>query len=136
MSGTRARTAQVSLEFLSLMSFALLLLVVMLVISYRTLSTTATQATYDGMQDVAQSIRLELVTASALPDGYYRSYQLPVEIQKRYYTITNTIDGNSSVIVVQFAEHQVSVRAPACNGTFNPGTNTIAKLGGELLCNS
>ena len=128
------RRAQVSLEFVIVAGFAVLLLVAMLTIALAQIRTATTEGTQSGMYDVALSIQQELLTARSVGDGYEREFTLPGTIQGRTYAISLLPDGNASIVLVTLAGKQASVRAPRCDGTLARGTNRIVTTSTAITC--
>ena len=128
--------AQVSLEFLLILGFAIFLLVAMLSIAAYELSNATTETTLSSMQDIGDTIQLELLTARSVGDGYNRTFELPQRIQSRQYTLQVQTDNfTSSVISITTAKRTISVRTPYCNGTLVPGYNRIGTMNGTIRCN-
>lgn len=131
-----SRTGQVSFEFIIVLAASVALLIVLLAVTAFQLRTATTESTLRGMDDIAQSIQLELLTAQSVGEGYTRTFMLPERIQRRAYTITLENDGvERAVITVSTAGRNLSTLAPTCTGTLAPGQNTIVTNTSGRWCN-
>ncbi len=128
------RRAQVSLEFIVIAGFAILLLVAMLTIALAQLRTATNEGTLSGMQDVALTVQQELLTARSVGDGYTREFTLPADIQGRRYTLELLPDNNATVVRVSLAGQEISAVAPRCSGTLRYGNNMLTTVNGTILC--
>ncbi len=126
--------AQVSLEFIIVAGFAVLLLIALLTITLSQVRSAVTEGTLSGMEDIALSIQQELLTARSVGDGYERSFTLPADIQGRRYTVALQPDGNATVVTIGLAGREISARAPRCDGTLRYGTNRITTQNGTISC--
>jgi hypothetical protein len=127
--------AQISLEFLLTMGIGVALLVGFLWIGSYQLDTTLDEWRARSIDDAAASIQQELITAQRVQDGYSRTFALPRRLSNQDYTITMEAAGAFSVVTLRTPGTALSVRTPHCNGTLQPGTNTLRKDNNTLWCN-
>lgn len=126
---------QVSMEFIMVMSLAVIMLLGLLSVGAFELRRSADDARETRVIDIAQTIQQELATAYAVRDGYRRTFSIPPTLEKQQYYILKQNGTAVQVITVQFRTKSHSVRTPLCVGSIVPGTNTIRTEGGVLYCN-
>ena len=130
----KPRSAQVSLEFIIVAGFAIVMLIAMLTIVLGQVRSAVNEGTLSGMEDVALTVQQELLTARSVGDGYERRFNLPADIQGRRYVLSLLSDGDASVVTVTLAGREISARAPRCEGTLRHGTNILATANGTITC--
>lgn len=128
--------AQIALEFIVIMSLAVVMLVTFLWVGAYQLNEGASEARQARVSDIAETIQQELATAISVRDGYRREFMLPYTIENDVYTISGVNDTEVQVITVSFRNKVHSVRAPLCAGSLAPGPNVVRKVNDELWCNS
>lgn len=134
--GNHRCAGQVSFEFIIVLGASIALLIVLLTVTAYQLRTATTDATLAGMDDITQSVQLELLTARSVGDGYTRTFTLPERIQRRAYTLELENDGpEQSIVTLTTAGRNISVATPPCTGTLAPGTNTIVTNETGIWCN-
>ena len=126
--------AQVSLEFIITMGFAVLMLVSLLAIGAEQLNTAVNDKQVIALNDVCLVVQQELTTAAAVHDGYSRNFTLPATIRNKPYIIAENSTGQVGVYTITTGSLTQSIRAPPCNGTLQPGKNTLRTQGGVILC--
>jgi hypothetical protein len=127
--------AQIALEFLIIMGIASLLLVVLLIIGAYRMEDIVDEWRLAAADDVASSIRQELITAKAMQDGYDRYFDLPFTIANKGYIVQMYPTPTATVVGVTVLGHTANARTPFCNGTLQPGRNHIHKENETLWCN-
>ncbi len=84
------------------------------------------------IQNVALDVQDEINLAAQSSDGYYREFNVPLNIFGREYNIT-LIDG---MVYVNTSDFGVSYNIFEVNGTLTKGTNRIRKENGAVYLNT
>jgi hypothetical protein len=124
-----SKKAQVTLEFLLLITFGTFFLLVLLVVLNKISADNAQHRNLIAVEDLGSSIKNELITASEMENGYLRNLELPPKINERTYTILlNDSATGSSYIVINAGNIEMYFSVPKSSGTLAPGQNIISKL--------
>lgn len=126
-----SKSGQISIEFIVMISFVLLMLVIfMWVISdYR--SDKMNEETYQIAQELIHSIQNEVIMAESVHTGYQRTFKIPDEINGINYKINNT----PTSINIEIKEYYLSTNIPLISGTIIKGENTIRKKTDNITMN-
>lgn len=127
----RQKRAQGSIEFLLMLGFALLFLVVMLEVISHKVSTLNKEKEQINLEDLALSIQKELEIADKSPDGYIREFKLPETLNRKEYDMTI----QERELYVSNARGGITLYIPKVQGQFNKGDNTIRKNEGIVYVN-
>jgi len=127
--------AQVSIELLSLLAVALLLLILFNIWTYRFQSSTERDSTYFDAERVCSLLANEINTAASIGDGYKKHFSLPSKL-------INYVDYNISVlpsgklVVVSWRGRETWCDIISSNisiNTLNKGGNIIKNKKGEII---
>ena len=123
--------AQISMEFVTVTGFMLLLVIVFLVATGNRLLDLNDERAYLIANDIAKQVKSELDTAVELESGYNRTFTVPSTIAGKSYTIYLE---NSTITLIT---EKFRIELPAVNvvGGLNKGNNVIIKVGNELHLN-
>ncbi|MBN2881104.1 hypothetical protein JXM83_03550 [Candidatus Woesearchaeota archaeon] len=79
--------AQITIEFVSVISFALLISVAFSGVIYHNINVKSDEESYNELEKIAQIIQNEIKTASESHEGYVRTFELPQTSLNENYTI-------------------------------------------------
>ena len=125
------RKAQVSFEFILLVSISFVILIIFFNFVTERISATEENRFARIFRDEIYSLRSEFQMAAGFEDGYNRDFTVPSLISQRNYTIgiqANTLYANTTT-------QEVSFPVPPITGTIQKGTNHIRKTGGVIYLN-
>ncbi|MEM4267490.1 MAG: hypothetical protein QXK37_01530 [Candidatus Woesearchaeota archaeon] len=126
------RKAQISTEFVILISITTMLFIFILGLIFEEISQVNEQKRLEAINDIGEFVQNEIVTATMVDDGYTRIFVLPEEKDGVYYNIT--LQKNSSIIITS-ANIQREFIVPDVIGNITKGANKIDKLGGIVYIN-
>jgi len=120
--------AQVAIEFIILVSIALIMLIIFVSSTSDHAEKLNRQRDFIILKDLAYSIQNEINLASQVREGYNRTFSLPDELDGNEYTITTY----ENEFRVSTNGMDFSLRIPKINGTIKKGNNTITNKGGII----
>ena len=142
----RYKKSQISLEFMLLIGFLLLVFVTFLAIIQYRMVEAIKEKELELLQEVANFARNEINLAATVEDGYYRLFTLPNSVSGKQYTIELTQyneflgldlsfknDNRKIFVNVPSVELLVDVKTDPIK--INPGTNIIMKQEGKVIIN-
>ena len=123
--------AQVAMEFLALVGVMLLIFMTfLLVITDQGIRIAATKEELV-VEDIANSIQKEILTAASVQDGYRRNFTIPYQVQGINYTLQQ---GNQSFIVTS-KRKSAARKIPPVVGMIFIGSNMVSKHNGTIYLN-
>ncbi|MBU0666723.1 MAG: hypothetical protein ABIC91_00100 [Nanoarchaeota archaeon] len=122
------KKSQLSLEFMSFLSFAILLSIILLVVINITLGEKITEKNFLELKNLGYSIQRELILATEVYDGYSRTIFVPEQINSLDYSLSNT----DRLLIIRFEETDITFPIPKINGVVVKGNNTIRKTAGVV----
>ncbi len=88
------------------------------------------------LDDFGLSVQDTLYTAIQMPEGFSRSFNLPVYIMGLdYSTDVINMDG-FSVVEVNVSDQHLSFVVPPVNGSLKPGTNYLKTIDSKICLNN
>ena len=117
--------AQLSLEFVSLVALAFLVMVVFIASTRSEFDELRSREEMSLVKDVAVKVQTELIIASGVEDGYLRTFELPASLDNINYTIGIT----NTTLVAMTEDYEYVLAVPAVEGVLKKGSNTINKTG-------
>ena len=110
-----------SLEFIAMVSMAMIILTVFLLFGNELLQDSYTEQRYEGLRDVGYTIQSEVILAARSEIGYNRTFFVPDKINKLDYTLVST--NKSFALTIKSTTFTYFI--PLINGTIEKGYNTI-----------
>ena len=127
------KKTQSSLEFLTLIGLAFLVVILFVALSANEVKEFRDQKEFFLIKDLSLKLQKEVSIAATVENGYVRNFELPDKLENIVdYEVrirNNTLTVNSSEAVFSAAIVNVT-------GDFTKGTNTIKKTGGEIYINN
>jgi hypothetical protein len=120
------RKAQVAVEFLMLIVMLFSIFMVYTIGTRNKMDEIRDQKEYALLADVARMAQNEILTASRVEDGYYRTFELPETLEGVDYTISIV----GMMIQASTENHEYILAIPAVNGSIKKGDNVITKENG------
>lgn len=127
------KTGQVAIEFVVLISLAFLTLLVYTYVTADNWQELTAEQEYALLRDTVYTVQSEILTASTVNDGYYRTFTVPELLDSR---LNYTIEVSSGYLVASAGEQEATARIPPVTGQLQKGTNTISKTAGVVYLNS
>jgi hypothetical protein len=120
-----AKKAQVAIEFMFMVSLAMLVVVVMIGVLYYLFTDYSEDRNIKRLQDLGYSIQSELILASEVEPGYERTITLPNTVGSADYGISQT----ENDLVINYRKTELLFSIPKVSGSFSktPPNNTIRK---------
>ncbi|MBN2458407.1 hypothetical protein JXB31_04735 [Candidatus Woesearchaeota archaeon] len=127
------RRSQVSNEFIILLGFSFLSLVIFLSIISDEIASISYQKEYRSIRDLGFSVQHEVMIAADVKEGYERHFTLPEKVNGFGYSISNT---NRQIVLLSENKgiEQVFL-IPYAEGNIVKGANCIRKTGGVIHIN-
>ncbi len=123
--------AQLSIEFIIMMSITLVSFILMYLVYFEQLQRINAQREGIMVQDLGLKYQKELLIASKVSDGYYRKFSISSTLNGINYSITR----ENNTIVVESNKGIVHLRIPQIIGNPRIGNNSINKTGGVIYLN-
>ena len=125
------RKAQVSMEFMMVAGFVMVIVIVFITVTGNRLLDLNDEREYAIANDIAKTVKSELGTAVQLEPGYNRTFTVPQTISEKNY---NVYIANSTIVLVT---KRFQIELPTVNviGSLNKGNNVITKVGNEIHLN-
>jgi len=122
--------AQAAIEFLTLFSVLLVVLLTISIVTLNSVVTTKKEKEFEIASSICNIISTELEIASKIGDGYWRTLKLPSTIAGKTYNVS--VSGY--FIEVSWGENHVVCPSsiPSVYGVFVPTTNLIRNVKGEI----
>ena len=120
--------SQISLEFLTLIGLALVILICALIIASSNLEMKQDEEEQIAVKDLAMMIQNELYLAAQVRDGYQREIMVPYKVNIWDYTINQT---NIS-LSIQTSNVYYELAIPKIIGNISKGSNIIRNQGGNV----
>jgi len=125
------KQAQLAAEFLYVVGFALIVVVLFVVASESQLEDLRSDREFILIKDLAHSVRTELTLAAEVEPGYERNFTTPANIDGKEYQMR--VQGTS--LITSTEKFEYVLRVPALNGNLNKGNNLIRNVGGGVYLN-
>ncbi len=128
--GSSNRTAQIAIEFSFMVMLSFAFLIVILLIAYAYFHHAAEERRNAAVQDLAWTLKRELLIAATVEDGYRRNVTLPLTLDGLSYSV----DVSETTLTVSLADGTSGIASiPAVvAGTFAPGANELRQDDGAL----
>ncbi len=120
--------SQISAEFFIFIGLAFLISIAFAAASLEQLNDFRAKKDEEAVKDLALKLQKELITASAVEDGYVRVFELPDKLDGINYSLTT----KNSTITVESKNSLYVASIPNAIGNFSKGINTINKTGGVI----
>lgn len=128
------RKSQSALEFVSLASVMLLVVVGFFAITSSKVIQSQEEGTKKVAEDIANIAYREIEIAKSTQDGYTRTFMMPETVNGVVYTINIT---DNRELTVNFSDYEYVKFLPAnVTGNISRGLNKISKLDGIVYMNS
>lgn len=128
----RARRAQAGVEFLVIVSFLGLMLIIVYAITFTQQGEVTTQSSVASGWNLCQQIASEVNTAVSVGDGFERVFYLSLDVNGAAYTVT--INAAEQAVFVSWNGY--ACRAPLVTsqvaGTPQPGANKVKNSDGSI----
>ena len=128
---SRRKRAQLAAEFLYVVGFALIVVVLFVVASESQLDDLRSDREFILIKDLTHSVRTELTLAAEVEPGYQRNFTTPSSIDGKEYQMR--VQGTS--LITSTEKFEYVLRVPAINGNLNKGNNLIRNIGGGVYLN-
>lgn len=115
------RKGQLSLEFIAMLGFGMILLTALLYLGNSYLQEGYSTKHYTALRDLGYQVQSELVLAARAEPGYNRTFYIPFTLEEVNYTIQNT---NTSFFV-SYKNSRFNFNIPRMEGTISKGLNHI-----------
>jgi len=127
------KLSQSSMEFLILIGFAFLAVILIVALSANEVKKFRDQKEFFLIKDLALKLQKEVSIAASVEDGYVRSFTLPEKLENivDYFIIikNNPLTINSSKTVFSAAIPNTAGK------NFTKGINTVEKINGQIYVN-
>ncbi len=127
-----AQKAQISLEFIIMLSMGGVLLAMFVVLANHMVQDQFQQNHQQQVNDLVFTIRSELLLAAQAEDGYQRSFNITSTLENQPYTLSN---GERYLTVTHAQGATRTVIIPNNTGTLVKGGNLIIKNSSGLFIN-
>lgn len=121
--------AQISMEFLLLLSVGIAIAVVFTFVIATVTSQRQSEAQAEKLEEYAYHLQSEILVASQVKDGYHHTLYVPNLLEGADYTI----EINQTELVLTLEPYSVSLNIPQINGTIVKGKNIIQKKSGMVM---
>lgn len=125
------KKAQAAMEFIWMYGFALLLLFVFSVLFASYLQGYFVDKHIEDAHEQGYAIQQEIIIASVVHDGYYRTFNVPQKIGLNYFYATI----NDTQLTINYTDYYFVLRIPDTSGQLISGDNVIRKTNGEVELN-
>jgi hypothetical protein len=115
--------AQVALEFLAMVGFAMLIVIIFLGVIYYLSFKYSEDKNINRLMDLGYSLQNELILASEVELGYERTIFIPDKVDKTEYNISQSTHD----LIIEYKGTMMVFAIPDVTGTFTKGNNTIRK---------
>jgi hypothetical protein len=119
---------QVSMEFLAMVGFAGISIMLVLGASYDLFDSTIRDARYQTLLDFGQAIQEEIILASEVHPGYERTFRIPQTIDTMDYSISITND----VLYITQDGRDIPFTIPDVTGSITKGNVTVKNVNGNV----
>lgn len=128
MKRTKKNKGQIALEFILLVSFGFVSLIIFLVIVNNVLSTKIEEKSTIDIENFGESIRNEFVLASELENGYHRMLNIPYTINGKEFSFEfgKSISG-VDYFILKTEKTELFYQIPEVKGNLTYGYNTLVK---------
>ena len=131
----RIKKGQIATEFILFSGIALIAAIIFVAVSLNQAKTLYETKEFLLVEDIALKIQHEISIASNTEDGYSRDFELPENINGKYYNISNvnntlTVWTNATPYATTYTTRILDI-----NGYFEKGSNTIRKANGVIYVN-
>lgn len=125
--------AQSSMEFFAFTGIAFITVILFVALSGNEIKEFHGNREYLLIKDLGLKLQKEVTIASAVEDGYRRSFSLPETLESSLaYSVNNT----NSTVTINSQNTVFSAALQPVVGNFTKGTNTIRKIDGIVYINS
>ena len=121
-------SAQISAEFLILLGLGFVIAIAFELASVGKLQDFMLQKESEAVKDLGLKLQKELVLASAVEDGYLRTFEIPDKLDSINYSLVTL---NSTITVISKNSLYI-VSIPKAVGNASKGWNKINKTGGVI----
>jgi len=118
------RKAQVAIEFMLMVSLAMIIMVMFMGVTLALTHDYSEEKNINRLQDLGYSLQSELIFAAEVEPGYERTIYIPDRVGDSDYSITRTAD--DIVITYKGADYLFAIPSTT-SGAFQKGANTISK---------
>ena len=126
-----AKTSQTSIELMIVTGAILFFFTLFFIVINNNINQKNEEKEGILLNDIALTIQEEISLASSSPDGYFRTFNLPIDILGEEYEIV--IAGN--FVNVRTEESGLSLKINSFTGEIRKGENIIKKQNGEVIIN-
>ena len=123
--------AQISAEFFVFLGLAFLIAIAFEIASLEQLKDFRIQKESEAVKDIALKLQKEMFVATAVEDGYRRTFKIPSTLDGINYSLTTL----NSTITVQSKNTIYLVSIPKSVGNVSKGNNMLNKTGGVIYIN-
>ena len=123
--------AQISAEFFVFLGLAFLIAIAFEIASLEQLKDFRIQKESEAVKDIALKLQKEMFVATAVEDGYRRTFKIPSTLDGINYSLTTL----NSTITVQSKNTIYLVSIPKSVGNASKGNNMLNKTGGVIYIN-
>ena len=123
--------AQISAEFFVFLGLAFLIAIAFEIASLDQLKDFRIQKESEAVKDIALKLQKEMFVATAVEDGYRRTFKIPSTLDGINYSLTTL----NSTITVQSKNTIYLVSIPKSVGNASKGNNMLNKTGGVIYIN-
>ena len=123
--------AQISAEFFVFLGLAFLIAIAFEIASLDQLKDFRIQKESEAVKDIALKLQKEMFVATAVEDGYRRTFKIPSTLDGINYSLTTL----NSTITVQSKNTIYLVSIPKSVGNVSKGNNMLNKTGGVIYIN-
>jgi hypothetical protein len=109
------------IEFIMMVSLAIIVLVVMLGLLYHMLTDYSEEKNINRLKDLGYSLQSELILAAEVEPGYERIMYIPDKVENFNFTLSQS----TKDIILRYRTSDFFFPIPTVTGTFDKGNNTI-----------
>ncbi|MBD3249220.1 hypothetical protein GF336_04195 [Candidatus Woesearchaeota archaeon] len=129
---TLSGKAQVSMEFVFLVSLAFMIMTVFIASTRSEFDELRSEEERTLVRDVGMMAHSELVIASNVEDGYRRIFDIPEKLDE---SIEYDIEISNNTLLVYTDDYESVFNVPSVTGQIQKGNNRINKTGGTIYLN-
>lgn len=130
------RKAQVAYEFIFVFFTLTLGFTVWIMFSSAVQEDFQVEQLTMALDDFGLSIQDDLYTAIQMPEGFSRTFELPVYLLGFDYSMGIYNMEDFSIVEVNVSDQHLTFFAPPLNGTLNPGINYLKTIDGTVCINN
>lgn len=125
------KKAQASIEYIMIFTFLVIVFAVVMKIGLEHASDAREQTEFLMLKDVVTGVKIEILTAFDVEDGYSRNFTTPEHLFTEDYNITIS----NSTLIAESSRHKYTLSIPPATGTVRNGENQIGKYDGQVQIN-